>query len=479
MQQLIFGPTLFYDVPEYLQIVTTHPFLQVFSLGHFPIHPIFLGILWILIKFLPVNVIAMFFGVISIFIIYKISKLIFKEGPYFLATLIFTLFPAVWIINTNLMVESVALTFYLLSIYFFLTKKSKSFFLSLFLMIGIHIQTVFWIPTILLLPFIFNEETDFKKKEIFKYIKFSIFAILTSIAFYFLIYYFSGREISGTTEQLSTYLSSGILRMIRNSWLTLATDFGSLIIPILLIILIKKIKSKEKIIAWIIFFVLTILMAANWQGDFMGRRIIFASVILSLAIYKYLKRKTFFVILYLLPIVIANIVLYSGSYPFALPNIPKDQVLVETRYLKPFTKYDGTILWIGEDNLSKIDEFFKDDKRVFITKQAVTAPYLLLVGQNYHITSLGKIGESESRFLFKKYAFESHGNFLEIKKYNGNISKDAGEPIIFYDQNFWGRLNRHRIDYGDIGTWIWAIVTNHRDPTGWTYNDARGIWYNI
>jgi hypothetical protein len=235
-------------------------------------------------------------------------------------------------------------------------------------------------------------------------------------------------------------------------------------------LLIKNIKSKAVWISWAIFFFITFLIGANWQGDFMGRRIIFAAVLLALAFYKYLGRKTFFVVLYLLPIIAANIILYSKGSPFTPPEIPAGQVLVETHYLAPFTKYNGTILWIGEDDLGKIDGYLKSGKRVFLSAQAVTAPYMLLVGNNYHITSLGKVGDSESRFLFQKYIVEPYNGEYELKLFKGSqVTKDAGQPEIFYDQSFWGKLVRRRIDYGD----------NHRDPTGWTYKDVRGIWYNM
>lgn len=473
MQNLIFGPALFYDLPEYLQIVGSHSFWQVFSLGHFPIHPIFMGILWLLTRGLPVNAIAMLFGILSIFIFYKISKLIFKTGPFWISTIIFVLLPAVWIINTNLMVESVTLTFFLSEIYFFIKKQKILFLISFFLMIGTHLESVFWIPVIFLIPPMF--EVKFKKDEFTNFVKLSFLSVLLSATFYLLLYYFSGRTITGSTEQLSVYFSSNIFQMIRNIWLSFIRDFDSLTPFVLGFLLLKYIKSRPVLIAWIIFFGLVALVGANWQGDFMGRRIIFAAVPVALALYKYLRIKSVLIVLYLLPIIAANVVLYSGSSPFVTPNIPTGQVLIETHYLKPFTKYDGTILWIGESDLRIIDSFLKNGTRVFMTKQSVTAPYQLLVGQNYHITSLGRVGDSESRFLFKKYEIDSFNNVFEIKTYKGKISDRAGEPVIFFDQSFWGRLARRRIDYGDAGSWIWAIATNHRDPAGWTYDDVRGI----
>lgn len=163
-----------------------------------------------------------------------------------------------------------------------------------------------------------------------------------------------------------------------------------------------------------------------------------------------------------------------------MSQLPKNQVLVQTRYLRPFTEYSGSVLWIGDSDLGEIDGYLKSGKRVFLASQAVTAPYLLLVGNNYHITSVGKVGDSESRFLFGKYVVEPYGSNLELKLFSGSkVSSQAAEPVASYDQSFWGRLVRRRIDYGDIGTWIWALLTNHRDPAGWTYKDVRGIWYNM
>lgn len=480
MQNLIFGPALFYDIPEYLSIVSNHSFWQVFSLGHFPIHPVFLGILWILIKFLPVNLIAMVFGITSIAILYKISKIVFKKGWLILPVLIFALFPGIFLVNTNLMVESATLTFYLLSIYFFLLKKPNGFGLALFLMIGTHLEAIFWIPAIFLLPFIFHKEIKLNRKEITIFIKYTALSLLISVIFYLLLYTISGRQITGAGEQLVTYLSSGLLRMVRNAWLTFAAGFGSLTLLLLIFLLIKKVGSKKEATAWLIFFIVTSLIAANWQGDFMPRRIVFAGVTMALGLYKYLGRKSVLVVLYLVPIVIANLLLYANGSPFTKFQIPEDQVLIQTFYLKPFSVYNGRILWTSEIYENAIDRYLNSGKRVFITKDAVTAPYRVLVGNNFHITSLGRVGNSESRFLFTKYVVDQYGNSFELKLPGKiNISASAGDPVIFYDNSFWGRLTRRRVDYGDFGVWAWAFLTNYRDSAGWTYRDVRGIWYNM
>lgn len=482
------GSVLFYDQPEYLRIVSTHPFWQVFSLGHFPIHPIFLGILWITTKFITGNQTALLFGIVSTIFVYKISKLLFKKENFIIPVIIFSLFPIVWAVNTNLMLESVNLAFYAAGIYFFLIKKPIPFAISLFLMVGAHVEAVSWIPTIFLFPIIFKDEVKIDKRQYLKFIKLALISILSSILCYVAIYTFFRKDLGGSTEQIGAFISFGILRIIRNDWVSFIRSFGSITPFILGYLLFKNVKKKAVFIAWVIFFAVVALVGAYWEGDLMQRRMAFAGVMLALVLFKYLKNKAILVVLYLLPIIIFNGILYfrgSSEMPLALmqkriDKLPKGQVVIESGYYQPFVKYDGIILWLTAKDTDKIDDYLKSGKRVFMEKNAITSPYMLFVGSNYHITSLGRVGNSESRFLFKKYIFEKYGDSLELKPFKEDaVSKNAGEAVVVFGNNFFSRLNRNRIDYGDIGSWFWTIITNHYDPVGWTYKDVRGIWYNM
>jgi hypothetical protein len=402
--------------------------------------------------------------------------------------MIFSLFPIIWAVNTNLMIESVSLAFYAAALYFFLTRKSVTFLIAIFLMVGLHLEAISWIPTIFVFPIIFEKEIKISKKEFRKFIELSVIAALASVIFYAAIYYFLRKDLGGDTEQINALISFGLLRIFRNDWISFIRSFGTLTPFALAFLIFKNTKKKSIWAAWIIFFVVIALVGTYWEGDLMQRRMAFAGIIISFALFKYLKNKSWLIILYLLPITIANGILYfSGNQnmPLALMQkrineLPANQVLIESRYYQPFVKYNGAVLWVGVSDMSKIDDYLKSGKRVFMEKNAITSPYMLFVGNNYHITSLGKVGNSESRFLFKKYVIDLYGDNLEIKSFKGTeVSKGTGEPVVFYAQSFWGRLARQRIDYGDIGTWIWALATNHRDPTEWTYKDVRGIWYNI
>lgn len=477
---------LFYDEIEYLIIVSSHSFFQVIHLGHFPIHPFFLSFFWVTSRIVLPNYTAFIFGVISAFLIYKISKKLFKRQKLFwLPALIFLLFPGVWLINTNLMIQSVLLTFYLLAIYFFLERKSIPFLISVFVMMGIHVDAIYWIPTIFLLPFVFNKEIKMDKTDLTKYAKIAFLGVALSVLFYAYIYLFIRKDFGGSTEQLLTYSSFGILRIIRNIWVCFINSFGS-ITPILLVFLLfKNLKSKYEWFAWILFAICISIGGAYWEGDLMMRRIVFAGVILSLALFKYLGKKSVYFLLFLLPITGLNASLYYknlSDMPLTVmqkkvDQLPKNQTLLSSHYYYPFIKYEGDILWFESGDMGKIESYLRDGKRVFMTKESITAPYLLVIGNNYHITSLTKVGNSESRVLFEKYKIDSIGDSFEIKlPSGGEVSKEAGQPVIFYGKNYWERLSRRRINYGDLGIWIWSVVSGHKDAEGFTYKDVAGTW---
>lgn len=479
---------LFYDQIEYLSIVSTHSFWQVFSLGHFPIHPFFLSIFWLTSRLILPNYTAFIFGAISVFLMYKICQKVFKGKYFWIPTVIFLLFPGVWLVNTNLMIQSILLTFYLFAIYFFLLKKSILFAIFIFLMVGIHVDAVYWTLSIFLLPNIFKDEFKIDKKEIRRFFKLAILSIVFSVVFYVFIYLLIRKDFGGSTEQIFAYSSFGVLRIIRNIWVGIINNFGSITPFILISLLVKNVKLKSAWISWILFVLLISIGGAYWAGDLMMRRIVFAGVIISLALYKYMGKKSIYLIIFLIPITAFNAASYYKNLlnmPLEfmqqkIDELPKNQVIIQSHYYYPFTKYDGKILWFETGDMDQIDGYLNEGIRVFMPKEAVTAPYLLIVGNNYHITSLAKTGNSESRPLFEKYKVDQYLDLFELKLQEGKeVSKEAGQPMVFYGTGFWQRLSRLRINYGDAGIWIWAVITNHKDAMGWTYKDVRGVWLHI
>ncbi len=531
---------LFYDAPEFVRIISENGFCQSLGLGHQPIHPFFIAVLWLISRLLrffggisweySANLSAFVFGIVSIFLFFQLSKFFLKEKGRYLALLIFCLFPAVWIINTNLMVESLLLTFFLLSSLLFLRflEKPKKlnallYILSVVAMFGVHIQAIFWLPALFAFPFLLRQRPEqSKRKNLLFLLSLSLFSLLLSILLYALIFAFSGQNVvlklrelffARLGEHFDFFSIDGIFRMLRNFLFSLLRGFGSLTPIIVLVIAFLKRKEKFFLFGCLLFIISLFILGAVWTGDFMMRRTVFAGVLFALLIVQRFSKKAVFLLLYLLPIALANGLLYVSTradMPLVLMHrlekgLPPGNVLIQTHYHQPFTFYDGRIFWVGQDNFQVIEDFLAENKKVFIDFQAVLAPYMLYVGNNLHITSLARFGVSETKELFKDYIFdlaviESPGKRIfvySLKKRGEDFEErlvfnkekalannsalmagraEPGSAVLFYSKNFFQRIRRERIDYGDLLTWIWVIVSAKHEPIAWTYADADGVY---
>lgn len=531
---------LFYDAPEYTGIVSSNPFLTSLSLGHTPIHPVFIGALWtvgrIVRYFFRVpweygaNITALVFGIISIGVFYKIGRLVFKDNRAILATVVFFLFPAVYTLNTNLMVESFSLTFYLLSVLYFLkyydknSRKDAVFYsISVALLVGTHLETLFWLPVTFSIPLIWQKL--FAKKKISRMsslLGYTLIGISLGVAFYILIFYFSQKDV--LLEINRSFLSRlgehfdftkiGILRMGRNTILSLFRGFGVLTGLMLFAAAIKSGKNKLSLFGLTLFLFSFAVAGSVWTGDFMLRRVAFIGAFASLLLVYIFPRLSKLLVIYLIPITVSNLLLYntfsSDKMPFSLMRkgellLPKGNVLIQTHYLRPFmSEYNGKIRFVDPDGFGSIGEYLRNDKRVFLESQAVSAPYMLYVGNNLHITSLGKFGKSESEDLFVNYTIDlasvqNAGKriyFYELKNANLTyeerirlnkklVSNEAnviigkakkGAPVFVYSRKISGHVRRERVDYGDIALWMWVFLTERKEPLGWTYADKQGVF---
>ena len=186
-------------------------------------------------------------------------------------------------------------------------------------------------------------------------------------------------------------------------------------------------------------------------------------------------------------------------------TLPRKGLLLQTHYLRPFSqKYNGDCLWIGEKDTNEVKKYLKEDKKVFIDSQAIWAPYYLYTGSNFHITSLGKFKENEVNKLFESNCFNlSAVENAEQRIFALNLSPcgvdfnervfanektlNQGEGLVvgkakpgsvvnIYSTRFFKKLRRERVDYGDLLTWIWAIVSGRNEPLGLTYADKDGFF---
>ena len=531
---------LFFDAPEYASIVTSNSFLQSLTEGHPPIKPVFMGILWILISAIRLtvqvsypyaaNLAAFGMGIIAIALFYHVCSLAsLSQRNRFIAVFIYALFPAVWITSTNLMVESVLLPAYLFSEVCVMTYIYKGikwwifwYTVSIVLILGIHIEALIWIPTMFALPILctgFN--TKLSRTRIFQLMIATSAGIVISLIFYITIFSSTGKPV---LQEISFqffgrvsdhYFISEPLRAIllaaRNTYLTTYHGFGGAVLIVIILLTILYLKHYRRYII-LSFFIPLFLSGGVWTGDFMVRRVIFATVFFSLLIVRHLKSKAILIVLYLLPISMSNAILYFSEKPdmpislmqISYRNLPIQSMLIQTHYLRPFSSFGQELFLVGVDDFEKLGKNINEGKNVLMDAQAITAPYRLLTGNNYHITSLYRTGISESQLLFKTYQFDlfdikdaKNGIFTyAVSNKNESFDKriernrlftkgdtavaigkaEPGSAVFFYRKSIFGHVLRNRIDYGDILTWGLFVLTGNWDPMGWTYADKSGVF---
>lgn len=468
------------------------------------------------------NLAVMVMGIVSVFLFLILTKqLIFGVRKY-QAVLLSALLPCVWIISTNLLAESILLPLYLGALVLTLLHihtpskiNLSGLILVTALLIGGHIQMIVWLPTLFALACIARPKAS---RKIFLSLAGAVFlGILLALIGYALI--FSGGERSFVAEMRYQFLGRagdhysftdpvrGLLLGARNLLVTMRGAFGTATLLTILAVVWVNRKNKRLLTALFLLSVSLVISGSVWTGDFMMRRVVFAAPLLSLILVKTFPRASWLVLALVVPVTLANglLSLRWKSAEMLIPQIeqaqshlPTDQVLITTRYLTPFTyPYQGTTFYAGRDDLSQVESLLKEGKRVFLDSSAVTAPYLLPVGNNLHVTSV-KTGRSETQELFKLYAMDiafvhDQDRFLffyelhfpntspiqrEITEQSNAstiIQATPGTTVSVLSSHPLQRLHRARIDYGDPFSWLIAWSTQTRGLLFFTYADARGL----
>jgi len=126
----------FYDSPEYLKLSQENNLTLALSKSHESLHPVYLFLVQLsqrLSNFInftdfitPVSLISAIFGTLTMICFYLLVKRLFNKKTAFLSLIPLTFFPHLWLIQTNIMHESVDHFLLIASLLFFdifLTNK--------------------------------------------------------------------------------------------------------------------------------------------------------------------------------------------------------------------------------------------------------------------------------------------------------------------------------------------------------------------
>ena len=466
-----FNPA-FLDSREYIELAKS-PWRVAITSGHPPIHPGYIT----LIKSAgaQAGLVSALAGIGTIIIFYKLIKELWDQKTAKIAAIILALVPGVWIVQENVMVEAVSLWWLTLATYLATRRRWLGVGISLTIMLLTHNQMLVWIP----LMFGF---TKVKQK-----------AVMGAVVVAALVYALLGQNlvslVYSKTGEIVPWWSLGIdlLRYGRNAvilWLRLHSNLIGLVA-------IGAIIRQRKL--WVLLPYL--FWAQFYSADFLIRRLVPVALVSSVAIAVAVKNKWVLSGLMLVLAISSIPVVWSYSWlnrdqiinkiHRLQAQIPEDALYIDSHFLRTINNFPGEMYHLGESTnrltpVQAIKVALQQGKRVFIDSQAMTDPYQFYVGNQLHPLSLGKFGKSEAKEIFKQFYIknmlvtdaEKRIFAYELTNEPTEMGQNIpGEAVLVYGPS---RLIKQRLDYFDPLSWLWAVVTDKREPVVWVYADAGG-----
>lgn len=462
----------FYDSPEYYRESLSTDFWQSMAASHQSVHPLYLFLIQIFQKVTiilvgqpqiwVISLISALFGLIGILAWYFLIKRLFKEKVALFSLIPLIFFPHLWLIQTNILHETIEQGLFLLGLLFldlFLEKRKIywvilviiNWALAIFNFAGI----VIWFPAALGL-IIYR----FQKKQIGQdltvFFTSALFSLILAIIW---LYGTLALAIPVPAERIRSLLldEGGILfswslldvfRILRNDFLILLHGYSIAAILGGMIAFVWLIRQKNyKLIIFISLFIACFAVTGKfWYGGLYGRWSALVAYPLALLLALLPWRRVYFERSekegsdersesgsYWLLIAILIISFLPTFLAYQKTPIPEIQagllqqsgltdkdLLILSDYQRPQLAYDQA-LYLSSNNHQIIEEKIKEalekNQRVFISQQAITFPYWQYDGQEIHLISKG----DREKAQLKK--------FLENKKLK-LIVEDRNYPLL-------------------------------------------------
>jgi len=454
----------FFDSPEYYQLSQTS-FPKAVSLSHQSIHPVYFLANQVFQKLyttlyhhpspLAVSFTSALFGLIGFIAFLKLIERLFDKNTALKAGIVLVLFPHLWLLQTNIAHEPVEqglllaglLTFdYFLEVYQLkrINKKIKIFlFLASIFLWGLAIAN--FVGILLWFPVIFGFAL-LKLKPTPKNLAFPALAVFMSafvgIAVIYLSLFTGEVEPSARLSQLifahgaagifSDWNIISLARAIRNTILIGWHGYtpSSIILLGLIalrIVKTKKVDNKKTVFFLTLSFLVPFLISGKfWYGGLFGRYSSLIGYFFALLAGLVKSRKVYLV--YLLSVFIFLLPTFIAYQKTPIAEVERemidkieinnDDLLVLSDYQRPQLSYPNASYIVNDLNekeiIETIGKTLKDNKKVYISNQALTFPYWQYDGQQIHIISKNdkKIGLLKTKL--KNYQLKT---VIESSKY--------------------------------------------------------------
>jgi hypothetical protein len=445
----------FYDSPEYLKLSQMADFSQAIVASHESVHPVYIFLIRIFQRITPaptsweLSLTSCFFGLLAFLFFYLIIRRLFgkKNAIYALIPLIFL--PHLWLIQTNILHESLDSAIFLLGFLFFdIFLERRNFWplilsmlawgLAFFNFPGISIWFIWLLAACL---FRAKKPNSFKRNLFFALIA-SLVSIAIAIGGMYLLFekvgILPGERIKSLVfgyggNLLNNFSLLNIARVIRNDSLVVYCGYGLASVAALFASVVFLLKKRDFLnLGLLVIFLLPFLLTGNfWYGGLYGRYgvLLFFAIGVAFLIISRMSKWFYWLLVFVLLFSFLPTFIHYQKKPLylieeqlinnSLPN--KQTLLVLSDYQRPFLNFPNAVYITGDENIDtiarqEIDKALLEKKEVLITKQAITFPYWQYDGQEVQIISEKKNYNSVlSEFLAnKKLTIVSKNNPLPI-----------------------------------------------------------------
>lgn len=461
----------FYDSPEYYRESLSTNFFQSIAASHEAVHPLYLWLCQLFQKitltlanqpqFWVISFISALFGLLGFFAWYFLIKRLFNEKIALFSLIPLIFFPHLWLIQTNLLHETVEQGLFLLGLLFldlFLEKRKFYWVILVIISWGLAIFNfpgiLIWFPAALGLLFFRSKNV---KKDLIVFLLSSFLSLAMALI---LLYATLSQAIFNPGERIRDLLFGqggvlwtnwsllAVLRVLRNDGLILFYGYSiaAILGGIIAFIWLLRQKKNKLLIFLSLFMVSFLITGRFWYGGLYGRWSALVAYPLALLLALLPWRKVYFErsekqgsdersesgsywgLIALLIISFFPTFLAYQKTPVSLiqasllqqSDFGKEDLLILSDYQRPQLTYENAF-YIGSHNQVEIGEIvetaLKEGQRVFLSQQAITFPYWQYDGQEIHLLSKGNRKKAHLK------------EFLEDKKLK-IVAEDKDYPLL-------------------------------------------------
>lgn len=428
----------FYDSPEYFRESLSNNFFVSLSSSHESIHPLYLFLTQLSQRIIPgqnvweISLISAFFSLIGFVSFYFLIKRNFDEKTALFSSIPLIFFPHLWLLQTNVLHESLDFGLFLLGLLFFdffLTKKKFSWFLLsiLFLSLALFdfVGIILWSPVFIGLTILRSKKINWL--NVFWSLAIVIISFLLAIGGLYKVLWLS--QISNPMLRLKTLLFGyggrgilsgwsflNILRILRNDILILFHGYSLSAILVLIISVTYLFKKKNwlVLIFFLSFFLPFLLTGKFWYGGLFGRYSVLIAYPLALLLGIIPWRRIYGILIFIL--FLSFLPTFMAYQKTPIPqiettlinqiNLKENDILILSDYQRPQLDYRNAFYLNGDEKMQKaieenINKKLSQGDKVFISQQAIDFPYWQYDGQQIHMISKGNKNKADLKEFLK------------------------------------------------------------------------------